>query len=216
MKPILDITVCCTILDKVLASLLLSTEDERRLQWILQSHRIILSNKFVSLCEDYFKKKNSGSELDLFQSFIANIAGSQQSVKMVPDFNGDLDPKNKYNNELLGICSESEDKILLSNKEKLKNTISRQKLDISFYTESDSLNAQFSNILFRYTLPITHLMLPDTLSNQTVADWLGRFLKDETSIQIYDNFLLTPNEINAFNKYILPFIQKGVYSAGIS
>ena len=69
--------------------------------------------------------------------------------------------------------------------------------------------ASTSNSAIYYTLPITHLMLPNTLSNQTVADWLGRFLRDETFIQIYDNFLLTPNEINAFNKYILPFIQKG-------
>lgn len=211
MKPLLEITVCYTILEKLNDVDILMAEDEViRLAHIVRSHKLLLSEKLMELCENYFKE-TSPEKVQWYQDFCTHCMYTESRVKIVPDDGKNtISEKDPYIKELLRICIGSSDKILLTEKKgKILPIVKKSKLPLEVFNHFDLTEDKFENKVYRYTLPITRMMLMGHLDNSAVADWLKRFLQMEPYVQIFDNYLATGPELKALHKYILPSIKSG-------
>lgn len=230
MKPLLDIVVCCTVLEQILRlSMLTGSDEQMELARHIRQHRMLISEQLMELCEQYFAE-NAPELSEAYRTYCAGAVQSETTVKLVPDVEDPLSiTDNSYYAELIGICQNSRDKLLLSEKkEKLYQIMAKKRKagqskgtkvghgkgtkaakngnELTILNGRDVLEESFENPLFLYTLPVTGLMLRETQSNDEVAAWLKRFLEQESYVQVFDNYLFTPSGLHGFERYILRFL----------
>lgn len=129
MKPLLDIVVCCTVLEQILrASMLTGSDEQMELARHIRQHRMLVSGQLMELCEQYFAE-NAPELSEAYRTFCAGAVQSETMVKLVPDVENPLSiTSNPYYAELIGICQNSRDKLLLSEKkEKLYQIMARKR-----------------------------------------------------------------------------------------
>lgn len=72
----------------------------------------------------------------------------------------------------------------------------------------DINDAAGENGFSMYTLPVNGKFISEGEDSGFIARWLGRFLKEEKYIQIFDSYLLTKDGISNLKKYILKYMEK--------
>ncbi len=211
MQPILEITVCYTMLEKAMISNpILADETSKRLVDIFRCHRMVLSEKLMVLCEEYFEKQ-SPAALQWYQDFCAQAVHVESLVRIVSDGDArEIPSADAYMNELVSVCRRSCDQVLLTEKtDKIIPIIRKKKWDIDAYNAASVMKCEFENKLYRFTLPVARLMVRPNMENRVVAEWLGKFLEREPYVQIYDMYLATEAGLHGLRTCILPFIKEG-------
>ena len=118
--------------------------------------------------------------------------------------------ENAYQNTLAAaaLSQETEDRVILMEPKRRMNQDIMNKLGISLFDVKDINDASGNNLFSMYTLPVNGKSVSEGEDSRTIAKWLGRFLKEENYIQIFDSYLLTEEGIGYLKKYILKYIEE--------
>lgn len=200
----LEITVCMTILKKMQNISLVANKEENELALKIKQHKIILSSELFD-CYGKYCNENNVPEIVL-QFLIANIdKGHCRMLKgneVKDKFSTETNP---YIKALKNACISSEDKILLSDSQKLdKRKLKAEGIEL-VRKEEMSIERDL-NLFTKYTFPISLYPIARGMDSKELGEWLGRILRTEKSFVIYDNYFGDKDNIKNFQKYVLKYI----------
>ncbi|NFE95944.1 hypothetical protein FDF12_07490 [Clostridium botulinum] len=207
----LDITLCYSIIEYYFDNFNQYEIDNKgnRIFDRIKQHSVNLNYELEEKYEEYFRN-NRPELLCSYQDFIKNMTYSSEGAKIIDSLNQysevDKITDEEYYNILISTCYSTKDKILMSDKcdtfiTDLKN------IGIEVVKSNQMLDVNDSNIINSYSLPITGKKICHGLSSEEVSKWIGRFLEDETDIEIIDGYIYQ-NAYNFYN-YFLKYIKHG-------
>lgn len=170
----IDLIVCYSILEKCKSSNAFSGDEERvSMAWRIRQHRMVISKKLMDYYEEYFRKK-SPEYLNWYQAFCTNIFYSKErAVIIAPSETKAYIKENAYLNELVSLCEETEDKIILIEPKRRIDTNYTEKFGISLYDSADINDVSGSNLFSMYTLPVNGKLISEGEGSKSLANWLG-------------------------------------------
>lgn len=172
----------------------------------IHQHCMIVSVELMNEYEKYFRQK--GQEwLDWYMNYCAQSFNIEEFVKIKElGEKRHVVKEGTYYNELIELCASTTDKILLG--EMSKKGLFEKKYGIHIFNQNDILDESGGNEFSKYTLPVLGHTVRAGEESINIAKWLGRFISKEKYIQIYDNYLATPDGIKNLKKYILKYIKE--------
>lgn len=206
----IDIIVCYSILGKCKSTnAFLDDEETVSMAQRIRQHRMVISEKLMDYYEEYFRKK-SPEYLGWYQAFCTDILYSKERAVLKASSKTKTYIKdNAYLNELVLLCQETEDKIILMEPKRRMDEKCVKEMGIILYDSTDINDVSGSNLFSMYTLPVNGKIISEGESSRTIANWLGRFWREENYIQIFDNYLLTKDGIRYLKNYFLKYVKEG-------
>lgn len=207
----LDITLSYTIIEFFLENL---NEFEAnniglRILQAIQQHYINLTYELEDNYDKYFQNKRMDL-LDMYRTFISNIITTNEYSKLIeelPEYNEINTLVNDgYYKNLLSVCFNSSDKILLSD-DNCPYDSKLIDLGITKVRNNEILDVNSNNIFNFYVLPIFARRITVGLPSSVIGKWIGRYLENETDIEIIDGYIY--QNIDNFNEYFLKYIKHG-------
>lgn len=207
----IDIVLCRSILEKCKSVDAFSGDPENvKMIWRIRQHRMVISEKLMDFYEEHFQKK--GPEwLEWYRGFCTDIFYTKErSVIVASLIDRCYIKKNAYYNELVSVAlsKETEDNIIVMDSKHRIGQNNIKELGISVFDSRDINDVSGSNLFSMYTLPVNGKAVSEGEDSKSIARWLGRFLREENYIQIYDNYLLTEDGIEHLKKYILKYVEE--------
>lgn len=206
----LDITVCRSILEKCMdIDTFFTSSDSVKVANRIRQHRMVVSSKLLEYYEEYFNSKSPEYKY-WYQSLVEKVLYSQERAVFAEEKNVKINfIKNaEYLNELLNVCYNSADRLVVSDDPKIDDSILK-KYKIESIKTKDILDKGANNTFTKFTMPIHMKNIENDEKSIDIAEWIGRFLKNQKYIVIFDNFIATKDNIRNLRKYILKFIEQG-------
>lgn len=206
----IDLVVCYSILEKCKSADAFSGDKEIvGMAWKIRQHRMVISEKLLDYYEEYFRKK-SPEYLEWYRAFCTDILYSKKRAVMTSLSKTKTYIKgNEYLNELVLLSQETEDKIILIEPKRRIDAKYAKELGIVLYDSKDINDTSGSNLFFMYTLPVNGKRISEGENSRSIANWLGRFWREEDYIQIFDNYLLTTDGMRYLKNYFLKYVKEG-------
>lgn len=172
----------------------------------ISQHCMVVSVELMNEYEKYFRQKGQGW-LDWYMNYCAQSFNIEEFVKIKElGEKRHVVKEGTYYNELIELCASTTDKILLG--EMSKKELFEKKYGIQIFNQNDILDRSGNNEFSKYTLPVLGHIVKAGEESINIAKWIGRFISKENYIQIYDNYLATPDGIKNLKKYILKYIKE--------
>lgn len=205
----IDVVVCYSILEKCKSIDAFSSDTEQVKMVIrLRQHRMVVSEKLMEQYEEYFQKK-SPEWLEWYRNFCTDIFYTKERASIrKPQSKKTYIKENGYLNELITLCIETADKIILIEPKRRMDMACTESLGISLFDSTDISDASGNNSFSMYTLPVNGKSIAKGENSRAIANWFGRFLQEENYLQIFDSYLLTKDGIKYLKNYLLKYVKE--------
>lgn len=205
----IDVVVCYSILEKC-KSVDAFSSDTKNVKMVvrLRQHRMVVSENLMAHYEEYFQKK-SPEWLEWYRNFCTDIFYTKERAVIIkPQSLKTYIKESGYLNELVTLCKETTDKIILIEPKRKIDMACTKNLGISLFDSTDISDSSGTNLFSMYTLPVNGKSITEGKDSRAIANWLGRFLQEENYIQIFDSYLLTKDGIKYLKNYFLKYVKE--------